>query len=106
MMARTWVVVGALLGAAFHLVTVLPALLVRETGDLGQMILVFLLDMPLFLLLKVLPGGAYILEGPPTTFILFFSIAGTLMYAVVGAIIGYGLARLFGAVGARDGRTG
>lgn len=36
MTARTWVVVGALLGAAFHLVAVLPALLVRESGDLGR----------------------------------------------------------------------
>ncbi len=54
----------------------------------GQAFLVALLDFPLVALLQAIPGGGKILYNSQDAYVLFFSVVGTLMYAVVGYAIG------------------
>ena len=64
--------------------------------------MVAILDLPLVLLLRLIPGGAYVLYSSITAYILFFSIFGTLMYFGVGALIGYFLVKLRGPPTGRE----
>lgn len=72
----------------FHVLTVVSTLISTHGAGEGQAFLVALFDFPLFLLLKALPGGGYILYESTAAYIWFFSIAGTLFYAVAGYLAG------------------
>lgn len=50
----------------------------------GQAFMVAILDYPLVLLLEAVPGGGQILYNSTVAYVWFFSIAGTVFYAVVG----------------------
>ena len=74
--------------ALFHVVIVGSTLLTSRGAGEGQAFVVALFDFPLVLLLRSLPGGAYILYGSTTAYVWFFAIAGTLLYAAVGYCVG------------------
>jgi hypothetical protein len=78
----------AALFALFHLLTVVATLFATGGSGEGQGMLVVVLDLPLVLLVQVLPGG-HLLTGSRGAYILFFSIAGTGMYAFAG--YGFGI---------------
>lgn len=75
----------ALLGAVFHVViVVIPLLLSGGTGEAGKTVgwFVIILDFPLmFILNTALPNAL--------GFIWYFSLCGTLLYALGGWLIGY-----------------
>lgn len=84
----------ALIFALFHVLTVVAALFITGGSGEGQGMLVVVLDLPLVLLVQVLPGG-HLLHSSRGTYILFYSIAGTVMYAAAG----YGFGMLLRSLG-------
>jgi len=74
--------------ALFHIVIVVWTLVTSSGAGEGQAFLVALLDFPLVALLQAIPGGGKILYNSQHGYVLFFSVVGTLMYAVVGYAIG------------------
>ncbi len=83
MRKRVGTIIGASIFGMFHLLAVvLPSATSMVSGEAGFYILI--LDYPLYLLLR------HPLESYTETFMmLYFYVAGTLMYAVVGAALGY-----------------
>jgi ABC-type Na+ efflux pump permease subunit len=78
--------------ALFHIVVV--AIPVLSSGGSGetQAFTAAVFDLPIFWLLGLFPAGRGVLYGgSQSTYILVFSVGGTLMYAVLGALIGRGL---------------
>jgi hypothetical protein len=80
--------VGSTLFGLFHLLTIVSTLISTRGSGEGQAFAVLLLDFPLVLLLQAIPGGGIILYNSTTAYILFFSIAGTLMYVAIGGLLG------------------
>jgi hypothetical protein len=74
---------GSVLGA-LHLLVVGGTLLATGARGESQAFLVAFADFPLVSLMRVIPGGSYVLYGSRTAYVLFFTIAGTLMYAAAG----------------------
>lgn len=60
----------------------------------GQAWVVFFLDFPLVMFLKVIPHGNTFLYGPVSSYIFFFSILGTFLYAIIGGGIGFFLEKI------------
>jgi hypothetical protein len=78
--------------ALFHIVAV--AIPVLSSGGSGetQAFSAAIFDLPIFWLLGLFPGGREVLYGTSqSAYILVFSLGGTLMYAILGALIGRGL---------------
>ena len=75
--------------ALFHLLVVGTTLLATGGGGEGQAFTVLVFDLPLVLLLQVVPGGGYVLYDNTAMYVGFFLIAGTLMYAAIG--YGFGI---------------
>jgi len=78
--------------ALFHIVVVaIPVLTSGGSGE-AQAFTAAIFDLPIFWLLGLFPAGREVLYGSSqSTYILVFSVGGTLMYAVLGALIGRGL---------------
>ena len=87
--------------ALFHVVTVVATLFSSHGAGEGQAFIVAILDYPLLLLLEALPGGGYILYNSTVAYIWFFSIAGTVLYALVGYSAGILLRALATVIGRR-----
>jgi ABC-type Na+ efflux pump permease subunit len=89
---HAYTLVVAALFAAFHVLVVVPVLF--ETGGHGehQGLVVAILDMPLVPVWDLIapgnPMGLAAAERRLLHYVWFFSIAGTLMYAAVGALVG------------------
>ncbi len=81
-------IIMSLIFALFHVLTIVSTLITTGGSGEGQALAVLFLDFPLVLLLQVIPGGGYILYYSLTAYILFFSIVGAIMYAVVGGMFG------------------
>ena len=77
--------------AAFHvLFAVLPTALPSHSCGGGQAaILTIVLDLPLVALTEVLPHSSPFFYDTLIKSVQFFWVAGTLMYAGVGALIGW-----------------
>ena len=82
----------AVLFALFHIVVVaLPVLMSGGSGE-AQAFATAIFDLPIFWLLGVFPNGRAVLYGSsPSLYILVFGVGGTLMYAAIGALVGYGM---------------
>jgi len=89
---RRSVIVMAAVLAFFHFVVVgIPVLVSGGTGE-TQAFAAALFDAPIHWLLTRVPGAAAVVYGPhPAIYMLIFAGGGTLMYAVLGAMIGSGL---------------
>jgi hypothetical protein len=70
------------------MILVVATLLSSHGAGEGQAFIVAILDYPLVLLLEALPGGGHILYNSTVAYVWFFSIAGTVLYAVVGYCVG------------------
>lgn len=68
--------------ALFHVLVVGTTLLSTGGHGEGQAFTVLVFDLPLVLLLQVVPGGGYVLYV--ASYVGFFLIGGTLMYAAIG----------------------
>jgi len=82
----------AVIFALFHIIVV--AVPVLSSGGSGetQAFTAAIFDLPIFWLLGLFPAGREVLYGSShTAYILVFSVGGTLMYAVVGALVGRGM---------------
>lgn len=90
--------VGAFLLAGLHAVFVAFPLVASGGRGESQAFLVALADLPLVWLLERVPGGGYILYTNTLAYVIFFSLAGTLMYAGIGAALGALLGRLVRAM--------
>ena len=78
--------------AIFHIIVV--AVPVLSSGGSGetQAFTAAIFDLPIFWLLGLFPAGREVLYGPShSAYMLAFSVGGTLMYAVVGALVGRGM---------------
>ena len=78
----------------FHAFIVVLALVSTGGSGEGQAYIVLFFDLPLVLLLRIMPGGGYILYNSTIAYVGFFSIVGTLMYGVVGYGIGVLISKL------------
>ena len=87
-------IVWGFIGGLFHLFTVVPILVVTGGSGEGQAWVVFFLDFPLVMFLKVIPHGNTFLYGPVSSYIFFFSIFGTFLYAIMGGGIGFFLEKI------------
>jgi hypothetical protein len=85
---RHFWIFGALLLGGFHLAFIVLPLLASGGQGEGQAFLVMFADFPLVWLLDRIPGGGHILYNSKYAYLAFFSIAGTLMYACAGALLG------------------
>jgi hypothetical protein len=83
--------------ALFHVLVVGTTLLSTGGHGEGQAFTVLLFNLPLVLLLQVLPGGGHVLYDSPAAYVGFFLIAGTLMYAAIGYGFGFLLRALAAA---------
>lgn len=84
--------IAASVFASFHIVAVaLPVLSSHGQGE-TQAFAVMIFDIPLVWLLSVF-GGRAVLNGGPW-YVAIFSVVGTLMYAVMGALLGFFVDRL------------
>ena len=87
--------IGACVLAAFHvlvvlLIVVVPTFIHSNSCGAGQAaILVIVLDLPLFVLVEALQHSSPTIYAVLTKFELVFWLGGTLMYAGVGALIGW-----------------
>jgi len=90
--ANTTVIVTAAIFVIFHLVVVvLPLALSGGSGE-AQAFATAVFDLPIFWLLGLFPEGRAVLYGSsPSTYVLVFSLGGTLAYAAVGALLGWGI---------------
>ena len=87
--------IGALIFTGIHvLLVVIPVVSSGGSGE-GQAMAVAYCDFPLVFLLEKSARGGQLLHGigHVRQYVWFFSIAGTLMYAALGLMLG-GLARL------------
>ena len=79
----------AALLAAFHVVMVsLPVLTSRGSGE-GQAFMVMIFDFPLVWFVKATLGPGVLYGNSQELYIFIFSVVGALMYAAVGASIGF-----------------
>ena len=81
------IVCASVLGL-FHVILVVATLFSSHGAGEGQAFIVAILDYPLVQLLEALPGGGQILYNSTVAYVWFFSIAGTVLYAVVGYCVG------------------
>src|SRR5437870_5071557 len=85
------VIGAAVLAAAHFAVAVLSLLQWSRNGERYSP-----WDMPLEALWRSFqPLNDFIMHGSTTRFVLFISVAGTIMYAALGAVIGYAFGWLF-----------
>lgn len=84
--------------ALFHIIVVaIPVVTSGGSGE-GQGFAAAIFDFPIVWLLELFPAGRGVLYGSAHTVYLFiFSIGGTLMYAGVGAVIGFALRKILRA---------
>ena len=78
--------------ALFHIIVVaVPVLLSRGSGE-SQAFAAAIFDLPMSWLLGRVPGGRSVLYGSsPWSYMWVFAVGGTLMYAAVGALVGWGV---------------
>jgi hypothetical protein len=91
-------IVMAAIFALFHVIVV--AVPVLSSGGSGetQALAAAIFDLPLFWLLGLFPSGRGVLYGSSQSiYILVFSVGGTIMYALVGALVGRGVHSLIRA---------
>jgi len=88
---RTIIVVSAIF-ALFHLVVVAaPVLLSGGSGE-SQAFAAAIFDLPISWLLGLFPSGRSVLYGSsPRIYMLVFAVGGTLMYAAIGALVGWAM---------------
>lgn len=91
MIRRLVPIICASVFALFHMITVVATLFSSHGAGEGQAFLVAIFDYPLVLLLQALPGGGHILYNSTVAYVWFFSVAGTVLYAVVGYCAGISL---------------
>ena len=86
---RTIIAFAAIL-ALFHIVVVaVPVLLSSGVGE-SQAFAAAFVDFPISWLLALFPDGRGLLYGSsPWLYISVFAVGGTLMYAAIGALIGW-----------------
>lgn len=94
MIRRLVPIICASVFALFHMMMVVATLFSSHGAGEGQAFIVAILDYPLVLLLDALPSGGHILYNSTVAYVWFFSIAGTVLYALVG----YGAGVLLRAV--------
>jgi hypothetical protein len=84
--------------ALFHVIVVtVPVLSSGGSGE-SQAFAVAIFDLPICWLLGLFQAGRAVLYGSShSAYILAFGIGGTLMYAVVGALVGHGMHKLIRA---------
>jgi hypothetical protein len=90
--------IGALIFAGIHVLLVVIPVVTSGGGGEGQAMSVAYADFPLVLLLEKSGRGSQLLYGVGRTreYVWFFSIAGTLMYALVGLVLGVLVRSIFG----------
>jgi len=74
---------------AIHILLFVITLLATAGNVEGQAFLVYIFDFPLVLLLNTFPSGGYILYNSWLAYIVVFSIGGTLMYGLLGCVVGF-----------------
>jgi hypothetical protein len=86
------IVVVAALFALFHIfVVAVPVLSSGGSGE-TQAFAAALFDLPIVWALGLFPGGRAMLYGSsPAAYILVISVGGTLLYAALGALVGWGI---------------
>ena len=88
-MSSTLPRLGAWVFALLHLLVVGVTLLSSGGQGEGQAFTVMLFDLPLVLLLELLPGGGKVLYGGGPLYVGVFLVAGTAMYAAIGYGFGF-----------------
>ena len=86
------IIAMAAIFALFHIVIVAVPVLTSGGSGETQAFAAAIFDLPIFWLLGLFPAGRAVLYGSSRSlYILLFSVGGTLMYAAVGALVGWGM---------------
>jgi len=89
---KTTVVVTAAIFVFFHLIVVAVPLVLSGGSGEAQAFTTAVFDLPIFWLLGLFPEGRAVLYGSfPLIYLLVFGVGGTLMYAAVGALLGWAI---------------
>ena len=90
--AKTTVIVTAAIFVIFHLIVVAAPLALSGGSGEAQAFTTAVFDLPIYWLLGLFAGGRAVLYGSsPLIYMLLFGLGGTLMYAAVGALLGWGI---------------
>jgi hypothetical protein len=82
----------------FHTFGVVVPILSSGASGESQAFAAAIFDMPIWWLLGLFPTGQHLAYSSHTFYVLVFCIGGTFMYAVIGAMIGYGIHRVIRAI--------
>jgi hypothetical protein len=89
MRKRAATLILTLLMVLAHILLVSAPVISSGGSGEGQGWAVMLFDLPLVLLVSIVPGGQGILNGyHQTAYVIIFGVGGALMYAGIGALIG------------------
>lgn len=95
MRSKAAIIVPTTLFALFHIIAVAVPLVTSGGSGEAQAFAVAIFDFPIAWLLGLFPAGRGILYGSShTLYLLIFGVGGTLMYAAVGALLGYAVHRI------------
>ena len=89
------IIVTTAIFALFHVIVVaVPVLLSSGSGE-SQAFAAAIFDLPIYWLMGLSEGGRRVLYGSsPVGYILVFVVGGTLMYAAIGAVVGWVMHRI------------
>ena len=97
MRSRTSIIIVTTLFALFHIIAVAVPVVTSGGSGETQAFAAAVFDFPIAWLLGLFPAGRGVLYGSShTLYVLIFSLGGTLMYAAVGALLGYAVHRIIG----------
>ncbi|HXV08335.1 MAG TPA: hypothetical protein VD791_09920 [Burkholderiales bacterium] len=90
--------IAATIFALIHLILVAVPVVTSGGSGEAQAFAAAIFDFPIAWLLGLFAAGRGVLYGSSNTlYILIFSIGGTVMYAAVGALLGYAIHRIIRA---------
>ena len=86
------VLVTAAIFALFHVIVVAVPLMISGGSGEKQAFVTAMFDLPIFWLLGLFPSGRAVLYGAsPSIYMVVFGLGGTLMYAALGALLGWAI---------------
>jgi hypothetical protein len=95
MRSKAVVIIVTTLFALFHIIAVAVPLVTSGGSGEAQAFAAAIFDFPIAWLLGLFPAGRGVLYGSShTLYVLIFSVGGTLMYAALGALLGYAAHRI------------
>ena len=92
------IVVTAAVFVLLHIFGVVVPILSSGGSGESQAFAALIFDWPIWWLLGLFPNGHKMVYSSHTFYVLIFCVGGTLMYAVIGTCVGYGVRIIIRAI--------